>query len=108
MQKPKLSGLALLRIQAAQTEAAIADLEAQNVAIGHIARFWPPQEGRQARAWVIENIASGTVPRAIVRMPLPAPCRTVKALDAATAPKTPRTTAPIGLRATESRAETIG
>jgi Protein of unknown function/AsmA-like C-terminal region len=41
-----------------------ANLEAQNVAIDHIASFWPPREGREARAWVIENIAGGTVPAA--------------------------------------------
>jgi hypothetical protein len=41
-----------------------AEVEAENVTIDHIARFWPPQEGRQARAWVLENIADGRVPTA--------------------------------------------
>src|SRR5262249_7026800 len=53
-------------------------------------------------------MASGTVPRAIVRMPLPAPCSTVKTPEAATAPNMPRMAAPSGCRVTESRADIIG
>jgi hypothetical protein len=41
-----------------------AEVEAEDVAIDHIARFWPPQEGREARAWVTENIMDGRVPMA--------------------------------------------
>ena len=41
-----------------------AEVEAENVTIDHIGRFWPPREGRKARAWVLENIAGGFVPTA--------------------------------------------
>ena len=41
-----------------------ADVEAENVTVDQIARFWPPRKGRQARAWVTENIVGGTVPTA--------------------------------------------
>lgn len=41
-----------------------ADVEAKDVTLDHIARFWPQREGRRAREWVIENIAGGTVPTA--------------------------------------------
>jgi uncharacterized protein YhdP len=39
-----------------------ADLEAKNVTVDHVARFWPPSEGREARKWVVENITAGAVP----------------------------------------------
>jgi uncharacterized protein YhdP len=41
-----------------------AEVAAENVTVDHIARFWPPREGRQARAWVLENITGGIVPMA--------------------------------------------
>jgi hypothetical protein len=41
-----------------------ADLEAANVAVADLQRYWPPREGREARAWVVENITAGIVPKA--------------------------------------------
>ncbi|HLT01534.1 MAG TPA: AsmA-like C-terminal domain-containing protein [Geminicoccaceae bacterium] len=41
-----------------------ADLEAENVTIDHVARFWPPHKGRRARAWVLEHVSAGVVPSA--------------------------------------------
>jgi hypothetical protein len=41
-----------------------AEVEAENVTIDHIGRFWPPREGRKARAWVLENLEGGFVPMA--------------------------------------------
>ncbi|MGH6896483.1 MAG: AsmA-like C-terminal domain-containing protein [Geminicoccaceae bacterium] len=40
-----------------------ADLEAANVGVRDLERYWPPREGRQARKWVIENITAGVVPK---------------------------------------------
>ena len=45
-----------------------ADLEAKNATIDHVARFWPKGEGREARAWVTENITAGTVPTARAKL----------------------------------------
>jgi uncharacterized protein YhdP len=45
-----------------------ADLEARNATIDHVARFWPVGEGREARTWVIENIAGGRVPTARAKL----------------------------------------
>jgi Protein of unknown function/AsmA-like C-terminal region len=41
-----------------------ADLEAADIAVADLQRYWPPREGREARAWVVENIRAGTVPEA--------------------------------------------
>src|SRR5580704_8860672 len=53
------------------------------------------------------EIANGTVPLAIVRRPLPAPCKTAKAMIAP-GPSSPRITAPIGCSRAATRAETSG
>jgi Protein of unknown function/AsmA-like C-terminal region len=45
-----------------------ADLEAKNATIEHVAAFWPPGEGREARAWVIENITGGVVSSARAKL----------------------------------------
>jgi uncharacterized protein YhdP len=45
-----------------------ADLEAKNATIEHVAAFWPPGEGQEARAWVIENITGGTVSSARAKL----------------------------------------
>lgn len=41
-----------------------ADLEAENVTAADLERYWPPDEGREARKWVTENITAGVVPKA--------------------------------------------
>ena len=41
-----------------------ADLEAANVAVADLERFWPPREGTRARTWVAQNIPAGVVPKA--------------------------------------------
>lgn len=39
-----------------------ADIVARNVAARELALLWPPPFGREARAWVVENITDGLVP----------------------------------------------
>jgi len=41
-----------------------ADLEAADVAVRDLERYWPPREGTRARTWVAENITAGIVPEA--------------------------------------------
>jgi uncharacterized protein YhdP len=58
-----------------------AEVEARNVAARDLGRFWPPEAGDQARAWVLEHITDGIVPQAratitiepgdLVQRPLP-------------------------------------
>jgi uncharacterized protein YhdP len=45
-----------------------ADLEAKNATIDHVAAFWPPGEGEEARAWVTENITGGVVSSARAKL----------------------------------------
>jgi Protein of unknown function/AsmA-like C-terminal region len=45
-----------------------ADIEANNATIDHVAAFWPPGEGREARAWVTENITGGVVSTARAKL----------------------------------------
>ena len=45
-----------------------ADLEAENVTVRDLERYWPPREGREARKWVTENITGGEVPKARARL----------------------------------------
>ena len=41
-----------------------AEVSAANVAAQELELYWPPELGREARAWVIANITEGVVPRA--------------------------------------------
>jgi hypothetical protein len=40
-----------------------ADLEAENVAVRDLERYWPPEGGREARKWVTGNLTDGVVPK---------------------------------------------
>lgn len=46
------------------------DLAAANVTLDSLRRYWPPDQGRAARAWVLENITTGRVPRLAARLDL--------------------------------------
>jgi hypothetical protein len=41
-----------------------ADVKARNVAAGDLERYWPLEAGREARAWVTENVTAGLVSEA--------------------------------------------
>ncbi|MGH6920153.1 MAG: DUF3971 domain-containing protein, partial [Geminicoccaceae bacterium] len=58
-----LTGTAALSWQG-RAFAASAEVEARNVAARDLGRFWPPEAGDQARAWVLEHITDGIVPQA--------------------------------------------